>query len=110
MMGRVIPHLKSALQEWRNYQWPKTIYEWAFDVHHAGFMKTHNVTEVEAILEAAADRGEWEMDDPLSAANEFITAAKRALIHDATDKILHEAVAKALYDELFLILGMYTIP
>jgi len=109
-MGRVIPHLGRALKDWHNYQSPRSTYEWAFTLHYAGFMDTSDIAEVEAVLEAAINWGEWEMDDPLSAANEFLTAAKHTLIHDAMDKVLHEAVAKALYDELFLLIGTYTFP
>lgn len=109
-MGRVIPHLEQALKEWRRHQGRKTNYEWAFTLHRAGFMGGCDVTEVEAILDAATNSGEWMMDDPLSTANEFITVAKHVLIHDATDSALHEAVAKALYDELFLLLDVYTLP
>lgn len=109
-MVRIIPHLKRTLKDWRNYQWPMTNYEWASALHHAGFMNSGNVSEVEAILEAAIRRGEWEMDDPLSAASEFLIAAKHALIHDAMDIELHKAVAKALYAELFAILGISMPP
>ena len=105
-MGRVIPHLAHTLKNWRNYQWPATNYEWASALYQAGFMNLGNVSEVEAILEAATWRGEWEMDDPLSAAHEFLTAAKQALIRDDMDRSLHEAVATALYAELFLLLGI----
>lgn len=110
MMGHVIPHLERALKDWRNHQWHKTLNQWALALQQAGFMEKDTITEVEAILEAATNWGEWEMDDPLSAAGEFVTAARVALIHDAMDKTLHEAVAKALYDELFLTLGVYTLP
>lgn len=109
-MGRIIPHLERTLKDWRNYQWPMTNYEWASALYHAGFMSTANVSEVEAILEAATRRGEWVMDDPLSSASDFLTAAKRALIHDAMDIELHEAVAKALYAELFPILSISIPP
>lgn len=110
MMGHVIPHLERALKDWRNHQSPKTLNQWALALQQAGFMDQDTIADIEAVLEAATSWGEWEMDDPLNAACEFVTAARVALIHDAMDKALHEAVAKALYDELFLTLGVYTLP
>lgn len=109
-MGRVIPHLERSLKEWSEYQWPKTLTEWAVALRDAGFMSSDSIPEVEAVLSAAVHRGEWDLDDPLSAAQEFLTAAQVALVVDGRDRTLHEAVAKALFDELFLLIGLRTIP
>ena len=109
-MGRVIPHLERSLKEWCDYQWPKTLAEWAVALRDAGFMDSYSIAEVEDVLRAALYRGEWNLDDPLSAAQDFISAARVALIVDAMDRTLHEAVAKALFDELFLLIGLHTLP
>ncbi len=105
-MGRVIPHLEPALQKWRNYQSHKTNSEWAFALHHAGFMRIHKLADVETMLEAATNSGLWTTDDPLTVAGDFLTAAKMCLVHDATDVEMHEAVALALYTELATIVGI----
>lgn len=105
-MGRVIPHLERALQDWRKYQSHKTNSEWAFALHRAGFMRMYDVAEVESVLEAATSSGMWTTDDPLTAAGDFLTAARSSLIHDATDKEMHEAVALALFSELASVVGI----
>ncbi len=105
-MGRVIPHLELALQKWRNYQSHTTNSEWASALHRAGFMRIHKLTDVETMLEAATSSGLWTPDDPLTAAGDFLTAAKKCLVHDAIDVEMHEAVALALYAELASIVGL----
>lgn len=99
-MGRVIPQLQPALKKWRNYQSHTTNSEWASALHRAGFMHIYKLADVETALEAATKSGLWTTDDPLTAARDFLTAAKKCLVHDATDVEMHEAVALALFTEL----------
>lgn len=99
MEGPVIPGLERVLKNWLRHQ-GKTLHDWAIELQAAGFMMNSHITEVESVLDAAANRGAWVMDDPLTVASEFLTSARKALVCDSIDKQLHEDAAMVIFEHL----------
>lgn len=99
MVGLVISDLDRLLTDWLRHQ-GKTLQDWAIALHGDGFMNDNDIKEVECVLDAAANRGAWEMDDPLTVAHEFLTVARRALVINPKDEQMHQDIAIVLYDHL----------